>query len=58
MTNTSKSAVRMAIIEFPIVFAGELAWNFFRETGQSLFDAFGIALITALFLYLVQRPLE
>jgi Mn2+/Fe2+ NRAMP family transporter len=48
----------MALIEFASVFASEVVWIFFRKTGQSVFDAFGIALITALFLYFVQHDLS
>jgi hypothetical protein len=50
-----RSASRTALIEFLIVFVSEICWNFFRKTGQSIFDSFGIAAITAVFLYVWMR---
>jgi len=46
-----RSASWTALVEFLIVFVSEICWNFFRKTGQSVFDSFGIAAITAVFLY-------
>ena len=48
-----QSALKLALIEFAIIFASELSWNLFRKTGQSTVDSFGIALVTAILLYAV-----
>jgi hypothetical protein len=55
MTGVGKLA-RTTFIEFAIVFASEVGWNFFRKTGQSVLDSFAIALITAVIFYCVQQP--
>jgi hypothetical protein len=50
-----RSALRNALIEFVAVFVSELCWNFFRKTGGSTFDFFGIAAVTAILLYFFER---
>ena len=51
----SAGAFRIALIEFAAVFVSELIWNFFRKMGGSTIDFFGIAVITAIFTYFVER---
>jgi len=46
-----QSALKLALIEFAVVFAAEVGWNLFRKTGQRAIDAFGIALVTAILLF-------
>jgi hypothetical protein len=46
-----QSALKLALIEFAVVFAAEVGWNLLRKTGQSAIDAFGIALVTAILLF-------
>jgi hypothetical protein len=46
-----QSALKLALIEFAVVFVSEVGWNLVRKTGQSTIDAFGIALLTAVFLF-------
>jgi hypothetical protein len=46
-----ETALKLALIEFAVVFVSEVGWNLVRKTGQSVVDAFGIALLTAIFLY-------
>jgi hypothetical protein len=53
-----QSAHRIAILEFVTVFVSALCWNFFRKTGESIFDSFGIAAVTALLLYVFERERE
>jgi hypothetical protein len=45
------SALKLAVVEFAVVFASEVSWSLVRKTGQSMLDAFGIALLTALLLF-------
>ena len=46
------SALKLALIEFAVVFASEIGWDLIRKTGQSTIDALGIALLTAIFLFI------
>ena len=46
-----QSALKLALIEFAVVFVSEVGWNLVRKTGPSTMDAFGIALITAILLF-------
>jgi len=46
-----QSALKLAFVEFAVVFASELGWSLVRKTGQSMIDAIGIALLTALVLF-------
>jgi hypothetical protein len=48
--------VTTTLIEFFVVLASEVGWNFLRKTGQSVLDSFGIALLTAVIFYCVQKP--
>ena len=50
-----RSALRIALIEFLIVFISALCWNVVRKTGESILDSFGIAVVTAVFLYILER---
>lgn len=50
-----QSALKLAIIEFAVVFVSEVVWNQVRKTGQSLIDAFGIAVLTAILLFAFHR---
>lgn len=43
-----QSALKLAVIEFAVVFVSEVGWNLVRKTGQSTIDAFGIALLTVI----------
>ena len=45
-----QSALKLALIEFAVVFVSEVDRNLLRKTGQSALDAFGIALLAATFL--------
>jgi hypothetical protein len=51
-------AFRLALGEFALMFVVEVVWNYFRKNGVSVVDAFGVALITAVFLYCVHLPRE
>lgn len=53
-----QSALRLALIEFAVVFVSEAGWNLSRKTGHSRFDAFGIALLTAVFLYAFHKKVN
>jgi hypothetical protein len=53
--DAQRPALRNALIEFVVVFVSELCWNFFRKTGGSTLDFFGIAVITAILLYFIER---
>lgn len=46
-----QSALKLAFVEFTVVFVSEVGWSLVRKTGQSMIDAFGIALLTAIFLF-------
>jgi len=46
-----QSALKLALIEFTVVFVSEVGGNLFRNTGQSTVDSFGIALVTAILLF-------
>lgn len=46
-----QSAIKLALVEFAVVFVSEVGWNLVRKTGQSTLDAFGIALLTAFFMF-------
>jgi hypothetical protein len=48
-------AFTLALIEFAVMFLSEIGWNLVRKTGQSMLDSFGIALLTAIFLYAFHR---
>jgi len=48
----TKSAIKVSSIEFAVVFGAELGWNFVAKGGQSVLDSFGIALLTAIGLFL------
>ena len=52
-----QSPLKLALIEFAVVFVSEVGWNRLRKTGQSTIDAFGIALITAILLFAVHSRL-
>jgi hypothetical protein len=54
-TKARRSALQIGLIEFVIVFASALCWNLVRKTGESVLDSFGVAVITAVFLYIVER---
>jgi hypothetical protein len=54
-TKVRRSAFQIALIEFVMVFASALCWNLVRKTGESVLDAFGVAVLTAVFLYIVER---
>ncbi len=51
MNEKRQSALKLAFVEFAVVFASELGWSLVRKTGQSMIDAIGIALLTALVLF-------
>jgi hypothetical protein len=51
VNQTRQSALKLAFVEFAVVFVSELGWSLVRKTGQSLIDAFGIALLTAILLF-------
>ena len=51
MESAKRSPLKIALIEFGIVFGSELVWNLVRKNGLSLVDAFGIAALTALLTY-------
>jgi hypothetical protein len=38
-------------LEFVLVLVTSIIWNFLRKTGESVLDAFGIAVLTAVFFY-------
>ena len=46
-----QSALKLALVEFAVVFVSEVGWSLVRKTGQSTIDAFGIALLTAILLF-------
>ena len=51
MNEKRQSALKLAFVEFAVVFLSEVGWSLVRKTGQSMIDAFGIALITAILLF-------
>jgi hypothetical protein len=46
-----QSALKLALVEFAVVFVSEVGWSLVRKTGQSMIDDFGIALCTAILLF-------
>lgn len=48
---TKQSAIRATLLEFVLVLVTSIIWNFLRKTGESVLDAFGIAVLTAVFFY-------
>jgi len=55
MNESQRSALKTAVSEFLVVLVAAICWNFVRKTGESLIDAFGVAVVTAFLLYLVHR---
>jgi hypothetical protein len=49
------SPFQIALVEFFIVFLSGLLWNLLRKTGESIVDSFGVAVVTAVFFYFVER---
>ena len=45
------SALKVAVVEFTVIFVSEVSWSLIRKTGLSIIDAFGIALLTASVLF-------
>jgi hypothetical protein len=58
MKENQRSALKIALVEFVAVFVAAVGWNLFRKTGESVLDAFGVAVIAAVFLYIFhhERP--
>ena len=50
MKEKTQGALKLACLEFVVVFLSELGWGLFRKGAPSVLDAFGIALLTALLL--------
>lgn len=48
MNEKAKQIAKLVLLEFVIILAAEIGWNFFRKTGQSLIDSIAIALLTAI----------
>ena len=46
-----RSAARLAIREFAIIFLCAMGWHLLRKTGDSVLDIFGEAALTALLLF-------
>jgi hypothetical protein len=55
MNEAQRSALKTAVSEFLVVFVAAICWIFVRKTGESVLDAFGVAVVTAFFLYIVHR---
>jgi hypothetical protein len=55
MNEKRQSALKTALLEFVVVFVTASVWNLVRKTGESVVDAFFIAVITAVFLYALHR---
>jgi len=51
MKEKQESALKLALLEFVVVFVTAVCWNLVRKTGESAIDAFGIAVLTAVLLY-------
>lgn len=51
MTKKQRSALKLALSEFAVVFLAAVCWNLFRKTGESTLDALALAALTAVFLY-------
>ncbi len=51
MNEKRQSALKLALVEFAVVFVSEVGWSLVRKTGQSMIDDFGIALFTAILLF-------
>jgi hypothetical protein len=58
LKNIRQSAFRTALVEFVVLFVVAVCWNFARKTGASIFDAFGVAFLTAVLLYAFHRELS
>jgi hypothetical protein len=52
---TRQSAIRATFVEFVVVLITSVIWNYVRKTGESVLDAFGIALLTAVLFYAFYR---
>jgi hypothetical protein len=50
-----KSALRVALLDFVLMFVISVCWNFLRKSGTSVVDEFGVAFLTAVFVYAFYR---
>ena len=55
MERSERSALKLALSEFCVMFVVTVVWNLVRKTDEGIFDAFGISAITALFVYFFAR---
>jgi len=53
-----QSALKLAFVEFAVVFVSEVGWSLVRKSGQSMIDAFGIALLTAILLFAFPQQMK
>jgi hypothetical protein len=51
MENTKRSALKLALTDFFLMFFISIVWNYFRKNGVSVIDEFGVAAITAILVY-------
>ena len=53
--NRRLSPLHSALVEFVLILLVTGCWNYFRKTGESLFDTFAVAALTATFLYFIHH---
>jgi predicted branched-subunit amino acid permease len=53
--NAKRAALKLALADLFLMFVISVIWNYIRKNGVSVIDEFGVAALTAIFVYAFAR---